>query len=108
MLARRNALKQTIALAVAPMIIRVGKIMQINSRLTAEDCSIDMGDFDAALRGVMVSPSRYAGDIFGSCLVVRNFTAKPIKLGGLIVPSGEAKLASKFLTPTVPVFITYR
>jgi len=101
MLVRRNALKQIIAFAIAPAIIRVASIMPINSSLglTAEDYSIDMGEFDAALRGVVISPSRYAGDTFGSGLVVRNSTAKPINLGGLIVPSGEAKLASKFLTP---------
>ncbi len=99
MLMRRDALKQIIALAVAPAIIRVASIMPIKSGLTAEDYSIDMGDFDAAFRGVVVSPSLYAGDIFGGGLVVRNTTAKAIKLGGLIVPSGEAKLASKFLTP---------
>jgi hypothetical protein len=107
MLVRRNALKQIIALAVAPAIIRVASIMPINSSLslTAEDYSIDMGDFDAALRGIVVSPSQYGGDIFGSGLVVRNTTAKPIKLGGLIVPSGAAKLASKFLTP---IFVDHR
>jgi hypothetical protein len=100
MLARRSVLAQIIALGVAPAIIRVAPLMKIKPILDYGGYR-SLGDFETAIRGVVINPLYGIGDAHGCLLIARNLTNAPLKFGGVILRGGEELVLSKTLRPPI-------
>lgn len=100
MLVRRNALKQMVALAVAPAIIRVAPLAgQSSDPIVAVREEIN-GD-DELMPGVFISGYVVSmADDYGCPFLVRNINAVPTRFYfGQILEAGEERIISKCLRP---------